>query len=167
MQICCTKKLTNLSGVEVDDTYSEKNKFFIWSANITCIRCRKMLVAVNDCTDFCFVKYGIEIEDFKNLEKYLKSGIRKAFSDELIEAKAIDDYLDNAGKIVFSCTKGPSHVSKLNRALMRAESYCRYFDISQTYQAEATRMTNGHVDYYYGKGKKPYENLKRQIRLMK
>ena len=90
MQICCTKKLTAVSGVEVEKDYVEKDSFFVWSANIVSVNFKKMLVAVNDRTGFGFVKYGIEIEEFKNLEEYIKLGIKTAFKEEEIPDDKID-----------------------------------------------------------------------------
>ncbi len=158
MQICCTKKLTAVSGVEVDKYCSEQDDFFIWSANIVSVDFQKLLVAVNDRTHFGFVKYGIEIEDFKNLEQYIKSGIRKSFEAENIEPELIEKYFKNAGTIKFSWTKGPVHVSRLNRVVLKAESFAKHLDRESIYQPKVTKLINGHFDTY-GETEIPYQNL--------
>lgn len=158
MQICCTKKLTAVSGVEVEKDYVEKDSFFVWSANIVSVNFKKMLVAVNDRTGFGFVKYGIEIEEFKNLEEYIKLGIKTAFKEEEIPDDKIDLYFKNAGELVFSWTKGPIHVSKLNRTVLKAESFSKYLNDNSIYQSKVTKMMNGHFDKY-GETYIPYQNL--------
>ncbi len=158
MQICCTKKLTAVSGVEVDKAYSEHDDFFVWSANIVSVDFQKLLVAVNDRTHFGFVKYGIEIEDFKNLEQYIKSGIRKSFETENIQPELIEKYFKTAGDIKFSWTKGPVHVSRLNRVVLKAESFAKYLDRESIYQPKVTKLINGHFDTY-GETEIPYQNL--------
>ncbi|MGL5256884.1 MAG: DUF6933 domain-containing protein [Proteocatella sp.] len=163
MQICCTKKLTAVSGVDVDKDYSEENDFYIWSANIVSVDFRKLLVAVNDRTHFGFVKYGIEIEEFKNLESYIESGIRKAFKDENIDDEVIERYFKKAGDLVFSWTKGPVHVSRLNRVVLRAESFAKHLDRGSIFQPKITKLINGHFDTY-GETEIPYQNLLRAFK---
>lgn len=158
MQICCTKKLTAVSGVDVYKDYIEDNDFFIWSANIVSVDFRKLLVAVNDRTHFGFVKYGIEIEEFKNLESYIELGIRKAFRDENIDEEVIEKYFKKAGDLVFSWTKGPVHVSRLNRVVLKAESFSKYLKKDEIYQREVTKMINGHGDIF-GETEIPYQSL--------
>lgn len=166
MQICCTKKLTAVSGVDVNKNYSEQDDFFVWSANIVSVDFRKLLVAVNDRTHFGFVKYGIEIEDFKNLEEYMIKGIRKSFEAENIDAKLIEKYFEKAGAMVFSWTKGPMHVSKLNRVVLKAEYFAKHLDRESIYQNKVTKMINGHFDTY-GETEIPYQNLLKEFENLK
>lgn len=159
MQVCCTKKLIAVSGVNIGQEPQVKEEFFVWSANIISLDLRKVLVVVNDCTQFGFVMYGIEIEEFEKLESIVKMGIRRAFEEENIRYSLIDKYFEKTGDIVFSGTKGPVHVSKLNKVVLKAESYAKFFNKEHIYQSQVSKMINGHSVNFDQNEVRPYENL--------
>ncbi|MGB5823662.1 MAG: hypothetical protein WBH44_06275 [Proteocatella sp.] len=167
MQVCCTKKLIAVSGVNVDVDQQEKEKFYVWSANIISLDFRKVLVVVNDCTQFGFVMYGIELEEFEKLEPIIKTGIRRALEEENIEYSLIDKYFENVGDIAFSGTKGPVHVSKLNKVVLKAESYAKFFDKDQIYQSRVSKMINGHSPDLEEKETRPYKSMIKGLEILK
>lgn len=167
MQVCCTKKLLAVSGVNVDSSGQEKEGVFLWSANIISLNFRKVLVVVNDCTQFGFVMYGIELEEFEKLEPIIKTGIRRALEEENVEYSLIDKYFEKLGNIAFCTTKGPVHVSRLNKVVLRAESYAKYFDKDQIYQSRVSKMINGHQVEPYEKEVRPYQSMIKALSALK
>jgi len=163
MQVCCTKKLIAVSGVSVEERPQVNEELFVWSANIISLDFKKVLVVVNDYTQFGFVMYGIEIEAFDKLETLIKSGMRRVFEEEDIEDSLIDSYFENVGDIAFSGTKGPVHVSRLNKVVLKAESYGKFFNKEEIYQSRVSKMINGHLVNLDEKEVRPYENFIKEL----
>ncbi|MDA8226624.1 MAG: plasmid pRiA4b ORF-3 family protein [Desulfitobacterium hafniense] len=141
MQIGCTKKLQDELGLVFQDG-AENNDLFCWSAHLITVNRRKTLVIVNDSNRFGFVLHGMKAKDFKNLNEHITQGIRNCLRDEKIKDEIIEQYLQTAGDLVFSKTRGKKCVARLNKACERVEVFNDSLDPGVLFQTIATRHLN-------------------------
>jgi len=71
MQICCTKKLQDELGINVQNG-SEENDLFCWSAHLITANRRKAIVVVNESNRIGFVLYGLK--RFRDIVHALDAG---------------------------------------------------------------------------------------------
>ncbi|MFZ7131849.1 MAG: plasmid pRiA4b ORF-3 family protein [Eubacteriales bacterium] len=141
MQICCTKKLQAEIGLAVKHE-NGKNDLFCWSVHLITINRRKTVVAVNDGNRFGFILYGLKSKDFKNINQLLMNGIRACLRDEDIKDDIINKYIETAGDIIYSKTRGPKYVSRLNKACELVDTLRDLLDPNVLFQSIATRKIN-------------------------
>ena len=141
MQICCTKKLQDEMGLVLQNEVGEEN-LFCWSVHLITVNRRKTIVMVNDSNRFGFVLYGMKAKNFKNLNELLILGIKNCLRDEKIKEEIIERYLKSAGELVYSKTRGPKYVARLNKACERIKVFEDDLDISVLFQTLATRIMN-------------------------
>lgn len=141
MQICCTKKLLDEMGVVAQNGISE-NDLFCWSAHFITLNRRKSIVVVNDSSRFGFILHGLKAKDFKDLNKLILQGISSCLRDEKIKDEIIEQYLKEAGDFIFSKTRGPKYVARLNKACELVALYEDTLDSNELYQAIVSRKMN-------------------------
>lgn len=155
MQICLTKKLQNELGVPVESG-TEENDLFCWSANLITVNRRKTVVVVNDSSRFGFVLHGLKAKEFKNFGELVREGIKKCLRDEKIKEEIIEEYVQSAGELVFTKTRGRSYVARLNKACEFVGYFGELYDPEMLYQKWVSDKMNG--EYITVKEKKDYEH---------
>jgi hypothetical protein len=141
MQICCTKDLQRELGITAEAGL-EGNDLFCWSAHIITINRRKAVLAVNDSNRFGFVLYGLKAKKLKNLKELLLQGIKKCFTDEKIKEEVIEKYLESAGDLTFTKTRGPKYVGRLNKAVEMVKAFSDRIEPGKIYQTDIARRMN-------------------------
>lgn len=116
MIIGCTIKLQDEMGVMIPKSRVEENELFCWSANLIKIKRRKAVIVVNDKNRFGFVLFGLKTKDFMKIDELILQGIRRSLQQLKIKKEMIEQYLSDAGEIVYAKTNGPRYVSRLNKA---------------------------------------------------
>ncbi|MBU3160799.1 plasmid pRiA4b ORF-3 family protein [Clostridium frigoris] len=166
MQICCTKKLQDEMGIALQNE-TEKQDLFCWSVHLIIVNRRKTIVMVNDSNRFGFVLYGLKAKQFKNLDELLIVGIRNCLRDEKIKEEIVEKYFKSAGELIFSKTRGPKYVARLNKACELIKGLGDTLELSELFQTSATRIINTDIikinkesDYYY-----PYELLSEDLKI--
>ncbi|QAA32133.1 plasmid pRiA4b ORF-3 family protein [Clostridium manihotivorum] len=144
MLICCTKKLQEQIGVKCENI-EDGNDLFSWTANIVMINRRKSVVVVNDSSRFGFILYGLKAKDFKNFDNVVIDGIRKSLRSQKIKEEIIEAYLKDAGKAVYSKTRGRKYVSRLNTVCEYCQWQEKSIDKDKVYQSIMSRYIN--TDY--------------------
>lgn len=116
MLIRCTKKLlTELKVVPTE--VNEVNPLFSWHANILLINRRKVVVLVNDLTQYPVVLHGLKAKDFKNLGELAIEAIRKTFKAEGIKEDVIAHYFSQVDEHVqFTKTSDRTLVARMNKS---------------------------------------------------
>lgn len=143
MQIGCTKKLQEKMGIVAATQSSHvESDLFCWSAHVVTLNRKKTVIVVNDSSRFGFVLYGLKAKDFKRLDELILQGIRHCLRDEKITDEIIEKYLNEAGTINFSKTRGAKYVSRLNKACERVGFYEERLDAANIYQPAASRIVN-------------------------
>jgi hypothetical protein len=141
MQICCTKKLLDEMGIDAQNGRSE-NDLFCWSAHFITLNRRKTIVVVNDSSRFGFILYGLKAKDFNGLNKLILQGISICLQDEKIKEEIIEQYLKEAGDFVFTKTRGPKYVARLNKACEQVAIFEDTLETNELYQVIASRNMN-------------------------
>jgi len=141
MQICCTKRLQDELGI-VPENRTEENDQFCWSVHLITANRRKTIVAVNDSNRFGFVLHGLKAKDFRNFNELLIEGIKNCLKDENIKNEIIERYLKTAGDLIYSKTRGPKYVARLNKACERVNIFDDRLDTSAIFQTLASKMMN-------------------------
>lgn len=166
MQICCTKKLQDETGIVLQNE-TEEEDFFCWSVHLIIVNRRKTIVMVNDSNRFGFVLYGLKAKQFKDLNELLIMGIRNCLRDEKIKEEIIDKYLKGAGELIYSKTRGSKYVARLNKVCELTKNLGYKMELSEIFQTSATRIINTDLvkmskesDCYY-----PYELLSKDLKI--
>lgn len=141
MQICCTKKLYDEMKI-VPGKGTEENDLFCWSVHLITVKRRKTLVAVNDSNRYGFVLHGLKAKDFTHIDELLIQGIRYCLRDEKIKSEIIARYLEAAGELVFSKTRGAKYVARLNKACERVNLFDDSLETKELYQTDAAKKMN-------------------------
>ncbi|MBU3182540.1 plasmid pRiA4b ORF-3 family protein [Clostridium psychrophilum] len=167
MQICCTKKLQDEMGIVLQNETGEED-LFCWSVHLITVNRRKTIVMVNDSNRFGFVLYGMKAKNFKNLNELLIFGIKSCLRDEKIKEEIIERYLESAGELVYSKTRGPKYVARLNKACKLIKWVEDDLDLSELFQTLATRIMNNDMikiskESGYGN---PYEFLSKDLKIL-
>ena len=165
MQICCTKKLQDEMGLVLENVAGEED-LFCFSVHLITVNRRKTIVMVNDSNRFGFVLYGLKAKNFKNLDELLILGIRNCLRDEKIKEEIIERYLKSAGELVYSKTRGPKYVARLNKACELIKWVEDDLDLSEIFQTLATTIMNDDMlkiskESGYGS---PYEFLSKDLK---
>lgn len=116
MLIRCTKKL--LTELKITPTEVEEvNPLFSWHANILLVNRRKVVVLVNDLTQYAIVLHGLKAKDFKNLGELAIKAIRETFKAEGIKDEVIAHYFAQADEQVqFTKTIDRTLVARMNKS---------------------------------------------------
>lgn len=122
MLIQCTKKLLNRLKIKPQPRI-EENPLFSWHANLMTINRRQVVILVNDQSKYVIVLYGLKATDFSNIDERIKQAIRTVFQEEGIREDVIDDYLHQAGDVMFTKTKDRRSVARLSRTGIEIEFY--------------------------------------------
>lgn len=141
MLIGCTKKLLEEAEI-IPQKVSEEKDFFCYSAQIITVNRRKALVIINDSSRYGFVLYGVKAKDFKKISELIILGIKNCLSEFRIKDEIIEKYIINAGEPVFTKTRGPRYVGRLNKACEWIINFGDRLDTGKLYQPAATRILN-------------------------
>ncbi|MDS0525917.1 plasmid pRiA4b ORF-3 family protein [Clostridium sp. SHJSY1] len=142
MNICCTKKLQDEMEIKIKE-YNEENDIFSWSVNLIKLKRKKAVVVVNDSSRFGFILFGLKAKDFKKIDELIVEGIKRCLKDENIKEELIENYINDAGKVTYSKTKGPKYVSRLNKACECVTFFEELIDSEEIYQVQLTKKING------------------------
>lgn len=128
-------------GIVLQNETGESD-LFCWSVHLITVNRRKTIVMVNDNNRFGFVLYGLKAKDFKNLNELLILGIKKCLRDEKIKEEIIERYLKSSPELIYSKTRGPKYVARLNKACELIKIFEDILDPSELFQTLATRIMN-------------------------
>ena len=145
MHICCTKKLLDEMGI-ITENRLEENDLFCWSAHLITVNRRKTVVVVNDSNRFGFILYGLKAKDLKRLNELIIEGVRASLLNEKIKNEIIEQYLQTASELVFTKTRGPKYVARLNKACERVQIYDDLLNSSEIIQINAGRNMNNDLE---------------------
>lgn len=134
MIIGCTKKLQDEMEVIIQKNGMEEKELFSWSANLIKIKRRKAVVVVNNKNRFGFVLFGLKTKDFKKIDEHILQGIRRSLQQLKIKKEIIEQYLSDAGEIVYTKTNGPRYVARLNKACELLGFFEDKLDLEKTFQ---------------------------------
>ena len=160
MIIGCTKRLQDEMGVIAQKSGSEEKELFSWSANLVKIKRRKAVIVVNDSNRFGFVLFGLKAKDFKKIDELILQGIKRYLQQLKIKEEIIEQYLSDAGAIIYSKTKGPGYVARLNKACELVGYFEDLLNLENIYQDKVSRKLNDdYVKIDKSNYKLPYELL--------
>ena len=151
-------------GITAQNGRSENN-LFCWSAHYITLNRRKTIVVVNDSNRFGFILHGLKAKDFKGLDKLILQGISSCLRDEKIKEEIIEQYLKEAGDLIFSKTRGPKYVARLNKTCEMVAIFEDRLDSNELFQVIASRNLNNDLikinkeaDYEY-----PHDLLRKDL----
>ncbi|MBK5253348.1 MAG: plasmid pRiA4b ORF-3 family protein [Peptostreptococcaceae bacterium] len=163
MIINCTKKLQDEIGIK-PMLMPVENPLFSWHTNILRINRRKTIVLVNDASRYTVILYGLKAKDLKNIKELIIYAIKQTLLDDGVSIKMINEYMKNAGDIIFSKTQSRSNVAKLNKSSEAAEIFYSYYIEESTIQTSVSKKINRSIFVEYGgEHKYPYECFYEQL----
>ncbi|WP_407080280.1 DUF6933 domain-containing protein [Candidatus Contubernalis alkalaceticus] len=123
MLIQCTKALLDKMNITRDQLKSpEGHECFpdslkAWHANIVNINRRKAVILMNNETRYPVVIYRPKPKSFARMKELIREAIRVTLRMEGIREDVINNYMADAGEIVFSKTANKSMVAKMNNTV--------------------------------------------------
>jgi hypothetical protein len=63
------------------------------------------MVFVNDKNRYVVVLYGLKAKDFRRFDEVILNAIRLVLLDECIDEEIVEEYIRQAGKVVYGKTK--------------------------------------------------------------
>ena len=81
----------------------------------------------------------MKAKDFKKLNELLILGIKNCLRDEKIKEEIIEQYLKSAGELIYSKTRGPKYVSRINKACELIKVIEDILDPSELFQTLANQ----------------------------
>ncbi|MCA0172171.1 plasmid pRiA4b ORF-3 family protein [Bacillus sp. RAR_GA_16] len=161
MFIQCTKKLLDELKVNVVASNEvEEELLHSWHANMLKFGRKKVVVFTNDKNRYAIVLYGVKAKDFKQLDQLLLQGIERTFAAEGIIQEVIDQVTQNAGETIYSKTKNPTTVARLNKACENVEFGADMIDPDSLIQEELSQWVSSTL---YGNGKNSYIYPNKQL----
>lgn len=142
MIIGCTKKLQDEIGLITQKNRMEENELFCWSANLIKLKRRKAVVVVNDKNRFGFVLFGLKTKDCIKIEELILQGISRSLQQLKVKKEIIEQYLSDAGTIVYAKTNGPRYVARLNKACEFAGFFEDRLNLDNIYQDKLSIKLN-------------------------
>lgn len=141
MNVALTKKLMD-AVKEKPEVGTEERELFRWTANLITVNRRKTIVVVNDYSRYGFVLYGVKAKELANLREIILKHIVLSLQNLNIKEDIIKRYIEEAGEIQYTKTRGPRYVSRIVKAC-EIVSYVDYeFDESNIYQDEFSKGIN-------------------------
>ena len=139
MQICCTKKLYEKMKIKPEEGVNQ-DPFFSWHANLLKIRgLANLVVLTNDNSGYALVLTGLKQKHFKNLDQYILQALKETLKAESIKSAVVDQYLEQAGEIVFTKTKNRSLITRMNKACEEVYLLFDTININNIVQSETAR----------------------------
>lgn len=124
MHIQCTKKLLDFLKPKITDKNTDDD-LYAWHAHYITNNRKKLLVMMNDLSRFTVVFYGIKKADFKHIDVWFENALRVVMYNSGINDDEIDKYFSNISPTyTYNKTKNRTLVSRLNKAVETADSYC-------------------------------------------
>ncbi|WP_335871116.1 plasmid pRiA4b ORF-3 family protein [Bacillus sp. 2205SS5-2] len=163
MLIQCTKKLLDELKV-TPDSEVEENPLFAWHANLLNIGRKKTVVLVNDANRYAIVLYGLKAKDMKNIDQLIRQAIQKTFQAESMKDEVIEQFIQQANRLVFAKTKDRTSVARMNKVCENVYCFEDVLDHESIIQAEMSTKINtllagdGKNSYIY-----PNEELYKQL----
>ncbi|SNX52874.1 plasmid pRiA4b ORF-3 family protein [Thermoanaerobacterium sp. RBIITD] len=152
MLIQCTKKLLDVLERK-PVTYEEENLLFSWHANLITLNRRKTIVLVNDKNRYVVVLYGLKAKDFRRFDEAILNAIRLVLLDECIDEEIVEEYIRQAGKVVYGKTKNSIYVGKMNAACNVVYLYEDLLLDNTVYQTFVSKVASR---YWVGKQEEGY-----------
>ena len=123
MQIALTMKLANAMGLKTSPIDSATNPLFSWTANwINIFERRKedMVVMVNNATRFTVSIYGVKRNNFKDVASKMTAAIRNTLLAMNLNEELINEYMRQAGEIVYCSNNDRKITAWVNRQGLEA-----------------------------------------------
>lgn len=124
MFLACTKKLADVLKIKLPDIKplgSEPS--YEWHANLFVFDRRKGVVMMNNQTRYCVVLYGLKVEHFKTFDQIALSAIEQTFLGEGFSERAVAQYINHCGNVVFTKTYDKSVISQINDMVSLTSSW--------------------------------------------
>ncbi|MBP2072845.1 plasmid pRiA4b ORF-3 family protein [Thermoanaerobacterium butyriciformans] len=159
MLIQCTKKLLDVLERK-PVTYEEENLLFSWHANLITLNRRKTMVLVNDKNRYVVVLYGLKAKDFRRFDEVILNAIRLVLLDECIDEEIVEEYIRQAGKVVYGKTKNSIYVGKMNAACNVVYLYEDLLLDNTVYQTFVSKVASR---YWVGKQEEGYTSPSKEM----
>lgn len=159
MLIQCTKKLLDVLERK-PVTYEEENLLFSWHANLITLNRRKTIVLVNDKNRYVVVLYGLKAKDFRRFDEAILNAIRLVLLDECIDEEIVEEYIRQAGKVVYGKTKNSIYVGKMNAACNVVYLYEDLLLDNTVYQTFVSKVASR---YWVGKQEEGYTSPSKEM----
>ncbi|OXT09537.1 plasmid pRiA4b ORF-3 family protein [Thermoanaerobacterium thermosaccharolyticum] len=159
MLIQCTKKLLDVLERK-PVTYEEENLLFSWHANLITLNRRKTIVLVNDKNRYVVVLYGLKAKDFRRFDEAILNAIRLVLLDECIDEEIVEEYIRQAGKVVYGKTKNSIYVGKMNAACNVVYLYEDLLLDNAVYQTFVSKVASR---YWVGKQEEGYTSPSKEM----
>ncbi len=114
MQLGCTQKLQEFLKKDILLADQSMDPFYIWNASIMLVNRRKTIVILHAQSRCGFILHGITLRNIRELDRLILDGIRGMLAEHGICAAAINQYLDECGRILYTTTQGQQAVAHLN-----------------------------------------------------
>ncbi|HHV75394.1 MAG TPA: plasmid pRiA4b ORF-3 family protein [Thermoanaerobacterium sp.] len=159
MLIQCTKKLLDVLERK-PVTYEEENLLFSWHANLITLNRRKTIVLVNDKNRYVVVLYGLKAKDFRRFDEVILNAIRLVLLDECIDEEIVEEYIRQAGKVVYGKTKNSIYVGKMIAACNVVHLYEDLLLDNTVYQTYVSKVASR---YWVGKQEEGYTSPSKEM----
>lgn len=159
MLIQCTKKLLDVLERK-PVTYEGENLLFSWHANLITLNRRKTIVLVNDKNRYVVVLYGLKAKDFRRFDEAILNAIRLVLLDECIDEEIVEEYIRQAGKVVYAKTKNSIYVGKMNAACNVVYLYEDLLLDNTVYQTFVSKAASR---YWVGKQEEGYTSPNKEM----
>ncbi len=134
MLIQCTKALLDKMNITGDELKSPQgNECFpdslkAWHANIVNINRRKAVILMNNETRYPVVIYRPKPKSFANMKEFIREAIITALRMEGVQEDVINNYMADAGEIVFLKTANKRMVAMMNNTVNKVGFMQEYLD---------------------------------------
>jgi len=159
MLIQCTKNLLDVLERK-PVTYEGENLLFSWHANLIILNRRKTMVFVNDKNRYVVVLYGLKAKDFRRFDEVILNAIRLVLLDECIDEEIVEEYIRQAGKVVYGKTKNSIYVGKMNAACNVVYLYEDLLLDNAVYQTFVSKVASR---YWVGKQEEGYTSPSKEM----
>lgn len=154
MLIQCTKKLLDQLNIDFEEQPQEES-LFSWHANLITVYRRKVIVLVNDKNRYVIIVSGLKDKDFKRLDELIIKAIKETLKAEGIKQEFIEKFINHSKGIIYTKTKNPSAIAKMNKAceileyheeLLEDEAIC---NVAMSIKANQYSMSDGKSSFIY------------------
>lgn len=134
MLIQCTKALLDKMNITGDELKSSEghecfpDSLKAWHANIVNINRRKAVILMNNETRYPVVIYRPKPKSFARMKELIREAITTALRMEGVREDVINNYMADAGEIVFSKTANRRMVAKMNNTVYEVCFMQEYLD---------------------------------------
>lgn len=118
--IGCTKKLLDRMKVSPAAKPSEVDPLFAWTAAMSFVDRRMMVVFTHDETRFSIVYHGVKAKELKDLPRLFREGLAPTMLASNVSPALVEWYCAHCGEAAITKTAGPKAVARSNKSVTDA-----------------------------------------------